>query len=137
MTDLVKPVWMDMSDAAKRRHEMVIQHIGRLQHFAYRAKVVHGQTNAEAVVVCIKVDSDWRPIVDALMPGENWQRIRDLGQEPVAKGTAYFPICEIIARRLPKLASVLMETPTDGYYKCIALDEGGCSVYEIEAIEQK
>jgi len=131
-----KPIGMDLSKEAEKRHKMVEQSIERLQHFAFRAKFVHKQENDEIVVVCIKVDSEWRPIVDVLMPDYNWQEIRDRLQEPVARGTAFFPICEMIAKKFPNLANVLLEKPTDGYYKCIALDEGGCTVYEIEPIEQ-
>jgi hypothetical protein len=125
------------AEAAKKRHFMVLDSMERLQHFAYRAKNVHKQTNEEVVVVCIQVDSEWRPIVDALMPNQNWQEIRDLGQEPVARGTAYFPICEVVAERLPDIAAVLLEKPSEGRYKCIALDKGGCTVYEIDPIEHK
>ena len=130
------PIRMDLAGAAAKRHEMVAQGIRQLQHLAYRAKSIHGQKNDEVVVVCIKMDSGWRPIVDALMPGYNWQEIRNLGQEPIARGTAYFSVCQAIAKRLPGIANVLLEKPNDGYYKCIALDEGGCTVHEIQPIEQ-
>ncbi|NTW13812.1 MAG: hypothetical protein HGA31_02145 [Candidatus Moranbacteria bacterium] len=127
----------DLSDAGKKRHAMVEDSIERLRHFAYRAKHVRGLSNEQAVVVCIQVDSHWRPLVDALMPGEDWQRFRDMGQEPIARGTAFFPICEDIAKLLPDIAESLLEKPEDGRYKCIALDEGGCTVYEIDPIEQQ
>jgi hypothetical protein len=123
-----------MSNAAKKRHDMVIQCLDRLQNFAHRAKHLHGLANDEVVIVCIKVDSDWRSIVDDLMPGADWQQFRDIGLEPVARGTATFPICEIIAERLPDVSDVLLETPSEGHFKLIALDEGGCTVYEIEPI---
>lgn len=126
----------DMSEAARKRHAMVACNIERLQHFAYRAKCVLGKSNEDVVVVCIQVDSDWRPLVDALMPNTNWQKFRDLGQEPIARGTALFSICEVVAKRMPEIADVLMEKPGDGLYKCIALDDGGCTVYEIEPVEQ-
>lgn len=135
MPDLVRPLQIK-SPASKKRQEMVVQCIDRLRNFAYRAMHIHGMTSIDVVVVCIKVDSKWRPIVDALMPGEDWQRIRDTGLEPVARGLAMFSICEVIAEELPDIADVLMETPTEGFYKCIALDEGGCTVYEIEPVEQ-
>lgn len=124
----------NFSYSAKKRHSMVLQCLERLQNFAYRAKNVHGLSNDEVVVVCIKVDSDWRPIVDALMPREDWQRFRDAGMEPVARGTASFPICEVVAERLPDIADVVLEKPSDGLYKLLALDEGGCTVYEIQPI---
>jgi len=136
MSAQVMPIGMDLSEAAKKRHKMIVDSMGRLQHFAYRAKFIHELTNEDVVVVCIKVDSDWRPIVDALMPGHNWQEIRDLGQEPVARGTACFSICEVVADILPDIADVLLEKPSDNCYKCIVLDEGGGIVYEIKPIQQ-
>lgn len=137
MKDLARPISTDNSASAKKRHEMVIQCIDRLQHFAFRAEKVNSMTNRDVVVVCIQVDSVWRPLVDKLMPSMDWQQFRDMGLEPVARGTVMFPLCEDLARKLPSIADVLMETPTDGFYKCIALDEGGCTVYEIEPKEQK
>lgn len=122
---------------AKRRHSMVVQSLDRLQHFAYRAKSVHNQSADEMIVICIKVDSKWRWIVDKLMPGQNWQKIRDLGQEPVALGTADISLCKVVAEILPGFANVLLEKPIDGHYKCVALDEGGATVYDILPIEDK
>lgn len=130
------PIGMDLSAAAEKRHEMVVQSYGRLQHFAYRAQTVHNLSNEDVVVTCIAVDSRWRPLVDKLMPNENWQAIRDLGQIPVARGTAFFPICKVIAEAMPDLAEVLLEKPSEGHYKLIALDDGGCTVYEIEPAEE-
>jgi hypothetical protein len=136
-----KPIGKDFSinfsEAARKRHEMVVQCYDRLQHFAFRAQSIHGFKNDEVVVVCIKVDCDWRPIVDALMPNYNWQEIRDQGLMPVARGSAMFPICEVVAERLPDIEDVLLEKPREGFFKCIALDEGGGTVYEIEPKEQK
>lgn len=127
----------DLSDAGRKRHAMVTDNIDRLQHFAYRAKSVHGLTNEDVIVVCIKVDSKWRSLVDELMPNQDWQRFRDMGMEPVARGTVLFPVCEDLAKQLPDLADTLLEKPEDGRYKCIALDEGGCTVYEIDPVEQQ
>lgn len=125
-----------LSEAAERRNEMVAQCMERLQHFAYRAINIRGMQNNEFVVVCIKVDSPWRDIVDVLMPNEDWQQFRNLGQEPVARGTASFALCEIVAERLPDIADVVLEKPSAGMAKCIGLDEGGGTVYEIEPIQQ-
>jgi len=107
-----------------------------LEHFAYRAMHVSGKGNDEFVVFCIKVDSEWRDIVDQIMPNADWQQYRDRGEEPVARGWAYFSLCAIVAMRMPDLVGVLMEKPAEGMAKCIALDEGGCTVYEIKPAEQ-
>lgn len=131
------PVGMDLSPAAEKRNEMVLQCWSRLQHFAYRALNVRGKRNDEEVVVCIKVDSRWHYLVDRLMPGADWQQYRDLGQEPVARGCASFGTCEHLAEVLPDIATVLMEVPEVGKMKCIALDDGGCTIYDIDPVEEK
>ena len=127
---------IDMSEDAKCRYAFVVDSLERLQNFAYNAKYIHQKNNDEIVIVCIKVDSKWRPIVDALMPNYYWQKIRDQGLEPIARGSALFNICEIIAEMLPDIKDILMEVPPKDYYKCIALDDTGCTVYDIQPIQQ-
>lgn len=128
---------MDFSPAAQERHEFALANWQRLQHFAYRALNVRGKHNNEEVVVCIKVDTRWRYLADMMMPDADWQQYRDLGQEPVARGCAPFRTCDRLAEVLPDVASVLMEVPEAGKMKCIVLDDGGCTVYDIDPVEQK
>lgn len=136
MNGQTTPIGMNLSASAEKRHDMVSQSMEALEHFAYRALYVLNLKNDEVVVVCIKVDSQWRDIVDMLMPDTNWQQWRDKGQEPVARGSAMFRLCHILAQRLPDITDVLLERPPDGKVKCIALDEGGCTVYEIVPIQK-
>jgi hypothetical protein len=93
--------------------------------------------NDQEVVVCIKVDSSWRYLADRLMPNADWQRYRDQGMEPVARGTASFATCRVVAEVLPDLAGVLLEVPEAGKMKCIVLDDGGCTIYDINPVEEK
>lgn len=120
-----------MSDAAKERHEMTQSSAERLAQMAHRAIHLKGLSPDQFVMVCIKVDSRWRWIVDQLMPGYDWQQFRDRGEEPIARGSALFPICEVVAEELPDLKNALMEIPAEGRVKLIALDDGGGIVYEI------
>jgi len=131
------PIGIDLSPAAQERHSFALESWPRLQHFAYRALNVRGKRNNEEVVVCIKVDTNSRYLVDMLMPGADWQQYRDLEQEPVARGCVSFGTCEHLAEVLPDIASVLMEVPEAGKMKCVALDDGGCTVYDIDPVEQK
>ncbi|MDB5224822.1 MAG: hypothetical protein JWO43_444 [Candidatus Adlerbacteria bacterium] len=103
----------------------------RLAEMAHRALHIKGLRRDQVVMVCIKVDSRWRWIVDQLMPGADWQQYRDQGQEPVARGSAMWPICEAVADELPDLKDALLEIPAEGRVKVIALDDGGGTVYEI------
>lgn len=131
------PIGMDLSSAAQERHSFALANWERLQHFAYRALNVRGKRNAEEVVVCIKVDTKWRYLADMLVPNADWQQYCDQGVEPVARGCASFGVCRHLAEVLPNVASVLMEVPEVGKMKCVVLDDGGCTVYNINPVEQK
>lgn len=134
------PVGMDISEAANRRNNMVSERMARLQHLAWRAINIRGLNNTEFVIVCIQVDSSWRDLVDALMPNtpeSHWQEFRDKGMVPVANGSASVGVCEIVAERCPEIRDVLIEEPSEGVVKCIALDEGGCTVYDIKPIQNE
>lgn len=132
------PIGIDLSLAAEKRNNMLIQCMDRLQHLAYRALCVLGKKNSEVVAVCIHVDdARWRYIVDMLMPNHDWQQYRDLGQEPVARGTASFGLCELLADELPDIADVLRQVPEEGVMKAIVLAEGGCTVYDIKPKQEE
>lgn len=45
-----------------------------------------GYSEKDVLLFCIAVDSAWRPLVDLLMPGQDWQTTRDRGEPPVAVG---------------------------------------------------
>lgn len=60
----------------------------RVAHFANRIREL-GRSPAEAVVVLINVDDvHGRDVADALMPGHDWQAVRDRGEVPFARGLA-------------------------------------------------
>jgi hypothetical protein len=58
----------------------------RVEHFKNRVAEL-GKTPEEVVIVIINVDDfHGGPIADVLMPGTNWQQIRDQGKIPFARG---------------------------------------------------
>lgn len=60
----------------------------RVEHFRNRATELN-RTAADTVIVLINVDDvHGGPIVDVLMPGFNWQEVRDRGMIPIARGLA-------------------------------------------------
>lgn len=60
----------------------------RIEHFATRIKE-RGLDDSEVVIVIINVDDPHgAPIADALIPGFDWQEIRDRGEKPFARGLA-------------------------------------------------
>jgi hypothetical protein len=63
-------------------------HADRIEHFKQRAEA-RGLTPANAVIVIVNVDDVYGgPLAEALMPGFNWQEIRDRGEIPFARGLA-------------------------------------------------
>lgn len=132
-----RPVGMDLSESAEGRHAIFLQCVDRLRHFAYRAMSDHGLANDKFIVVCIAVDSSWRWLVDILIPGGDWQRYRDRGEKPVARGCVSFNenFRRIIFAELPELEACLSERPREGTVNCIVLDDSGGTVYEIEPLE--
>lgn len=60
----------------------------RVQHFKQRL-TDRGMTANQAVIVILNVDDvHGGPLADMLMPGHNWQEIRDKGEVPFARGLA-------------------------------------------------
>ena len=60
----------------------------RVAHFKQRL-VERGLTSKQAVIVLLNVnDANGGQLADILMPGYNWQEIRDQGEVPFARGLA-------------------------------------------------
>ena len=60
----------------------------RVTHFKQRL-AERGMTAKQAVIVLLNVDDiHGGPLADILMPGYNWQEIRDRGEVPFARGLA-------------------------------------------------
>ena len=58
----------------------------RMKYFKDRA-VELGRTGHDSVITLINVDCPAGGVLaEALMPGHNWQRFRDIGEVPVARG---------------------------------------------------
>jgi len=62
--------------------------IDRVQHFVSRIQQLN-QSPDDVVIVLINVDDiNGKHLADILMPGTDWQSIRNLGQVPYARGLA-------------------------------------------------
>ena len=133
-TTLIK-MGMSLSADAEKRHNLFLQHMDHIQHLVWKATHVQSMTNRDFVALCIKVDTVWREIADSLAPNENWQEYRERGEEPVACGICVFTITEHLAKRFPKIAQILLETPIEGFVKTIVLDDTGCTVYDIQPVK--
>lgn len=121
----------EMNDAAQQRDRMFQLFDSKLAAMAHQMIRVNGLHRSQFVMACIKVDSQWRYIVDELMPNHDWDEYRMTGQEPVALATATYRLCEILSARIPSLRRHLMEVPEEHMVKVLVLDESGVTIYEI------
>jgi len=126
------PESAQFSNEAEYRNKMYTQNMLRLQHLAWRALNVLGKKNDEIVVICIQVDSYWRELADSLVPNCDWQAFRDMGQDPIARGSVTWDICKTLAEELPDISDVIMEVPPKGKVRAIVLSDYGGTVYELE-----
>jgi len=126
------PPEVKLSEGGKYRNHLVSCYMDILQHIAWKDLNILNKKNSEIVLVCIQVDDkNWRDIVEQLMPDQDWQQVRDQGIDPVLYGSATWPLCEVLAERLPGSRDLLLKKPSEGLVKLFALAEGGCTVYEV------
>jgi hypothetical protein len=93
---------------------------GRLAQLAHRA-LGRGLAARDLLIVCIEVDA-WREVVDALMPGRDWQPERDRGETPIARGSAMREgLAEVLSALVPDIAHVLKSRPPPGALHAVAL----------------
>lgn len=105
----------------------------RLRQIAGRA-VRKGFTYKTALLTCIMVDSHWRSLVEALMPGQEkvWQAHRDVGSLPFARGYSPRELLEkVIVLDVPSLAPHFKKAPPPGELLVIACDDEGASLYSV------
>jgi len=105
----------------------------RLEHMAFRA-TKKGLARNEFIMVAIDVDDpSWSEVVESLMPGQDWQAIRDRGEKPVARGTVLADnIVEFLCEVCPDIASALKSELPQGVVRAVVMADGGASVYHIE-----
>ena len=94
--------------------------------------LARGHRAADILIVCIVVDSSWRPLVDALLPGHDWQAARDRGEIPVCQGSVprqgtVDRLCEVV----PEIAPALRQSPPPGQLHVVVCVEGGASLFVV------
>lgn len=115
------------------RQEIFDNSAQSLAEKAYRAVHVLGNDPSEIVTVAIHVDDpEWTFLVDALMPGQDWQQFRDRGEKPVARGSARAEgVCEMLSELVPDLAEPIAAGPPEGHLFAFVMDGGGASIYAV------
>jgi hypothetical protein len=104
---------------------------GLLAEIAWRARE-HGHSESEVLLYCIAVDSRWRPVVDLVAPGEDWQLLRGSGGEPVAGG--YFARgewVEALVGAMPGLAPKFQERLPKGIYQAVVCTHDEANVARV------
>jgi hypothetical protein len=118
--------------AAEYRKKLFEKHLPDLQIAAMKTVAELGLKNNEFIALIIQVDSGWRTIVDKMMPGYNWQAVRDEGKEPIVKGVTHWSFCEFVAKHVHGIAGPALALPIDDRVKAFVLSHQGASVFEIE-----
>ncbi len=95
----------------------------RLAELALRAKAKETK-ESKFVVICIDAnDSTWTPLVDILMPGHDWQSMRNRGEHPFARGVVPRGLVEEVAKMYPACG----ELPKEMFFAVCAA--GGVSFF--------
>jgi hypothetical protein len=118
----------------ERREELFEGQIDRLSQLAWRAINVKKMAIREFAIIAIEVDDpDWRPLADALMPDNEaqWQKLREQGMTPIARGIIPRETVKLIVDRVPDLKIILRRQPRYGTAYVIVLAAGGASAYEV------
>ena len=99
----------------------------RVAHFKRRLGE-RGMTAKDAVITVINVDDvHGGPIADALMPGTNWQEIRDRGEVPFARGLAMREGIQGLLDTFDKEAADKLRQMTD--VAVVVVDHGVAEVF--------
>lgn len=108
----------------------------RLAELAWRAIHIKKMKPEDFLVVCIDVDDPaWTDLVDALMPGHDWDAYRKRGEAPIARGSVDRATAgEYLARVIPGIANRLRH-PQKGEIQVMVLAAGGGSMYLVEPKE--
>ncbi|MBI1960762.1 MAG: hypothetical protein HYS43_00585 [Candidatus Liptonbacteria bacterium] len=99
----------------------------RVVHFKHRL-AERGMTADQAVVVLLNVDDvHGGPLADALMPGYNWQEIRDRGEVPFARGLAMREDIQGVLGTFDKEAAEKLQGMTE--IAVVVVDHGVAEVF--------
>ena len=99
----------------------------RVEHFKRRL-TERGMTPDQAVIVLLNVDDvHGGPLADALMPGHNWQEIRDKGEVPFARGLAMRDGIQEALSAFDKDAATKLQSISD--VAVVVVDHGVAEVF--------
>ena len=99
----------------------------RIKHFKNRFKA-KGLSAQDAVIVVLNVDDlHGGPLAENLMPGYNWQEIRDRGEKPFARGLAVRDGIEEVLQAFDNEAANKLKGMTE--ISVVVVDHGVAEVF--------
>jgi hypothetical protein len=116
------------------RHVLFMLEQSRLAELAWRAQV-KGHSLRNIAVVSIHVDDDaWRGLADRLMPGTDWDALRNGPNDPVfARGSVMRQeLSNLLEKQVPSLAPALRMRVPPGFVLCAVMAGGGASLYHLQ-----
>jgi len=130
---------LEFNPRVQARHNLFLADQFRLEQFAYRAVNELNHAPHNIFIVCIDVDDTaWTELVDVLMPGYDWQSIRDQGQKPVARGIVQAEgMIDYIRETVPDIQKAVNAINIDGTVTSIVMTAGGASVYSLVPKQQQ
>lgn len=105
----------------------------RVEHFLSRMRTL-GRSADDVVIVLLNVDDpNGSALAEVLMPGHNWQEIRDRGEVPFARGLAGRDGIQRVLDLLDPTAAEKLRTSTEP--SVVVLDYGVAEVFAAESSE--
>lgn len=109
----------------------------RILHFVRRAKEL-GRGESDTLIVVLDVDDELGgAMADELMPGHDWQRYRDRGEKPVARGlTELDGVAAVLVAAFGADVGERLRGAMSGEYSVAVVAAGGVlTAYAAEAAE--
>ena len=131
-TVLDDPTAMGMIDAVSRHNCRLVYEaqLDRVDHFVRRMEQ-RGDDPKDVVIVLVNVDDpNGRIVGDALMPGFDWQAIRDRGEIPFARGLAGRAGIQDMLAAFDLPGSIKLSEATTKHPVCVVVDHGFSEVIE-------
>jgi hypothetical protein len=128
-----------VSDDEKGEHFRDLIFRDSVPHFVHLAKqaVIAGRTTEEFIVLCVDVDDPtWGELINDALPKFDWQKFRDRGERPMARGTVEATTFrKYLKSILPDVGICLDNKPSPDKFHVCVLAMGGATLYFLGFID--
>ncbi len=131
LDDLDDPDALAMVQAVERYNlkGLVENSAERIEHFRERSRALGGDATTHVIVVLMVDDPVGGALADMLMPGFNWQEIRDRGEIPVARGLAGRRGIEDALKAVDEVAAEKIRAWDQTEVAVVVVDQGVADVF--------